>query len=760
MLREIVEYGKRQHGPKAEQGFLPKTVRWLLTFSSAGKYLGVVPLAEGPRSKGREFPKSPHLKFSGDTPMRQFLVDTAEYALMYGSVRQTDKLKIKHEYFLNLLREAASAEPILAKVADAIANDSVRAGICRDLEQQKAKPSDSVTFAEMRDGQPRIIVEQDTWHNWWRSSFRALFEKKGDAGKKGVIPVKASQVRCFITGDLVEPCPTHPKIKGLGGDVGGLVETTLIGFNKDAFCSYGLEQSANAAVGSQAAEEYAAALNKLIANQSHRLAGTKVVYWYVGDKLPEKEEDPVAELFGGMDFGGAEVENDPEAQPVNPKTAQAQATSRAGELLDAIRSGQRPELRNCQYRALTLSGNAGRVVVRDWMQGQFEELVKNVAAWFEDLRLMNLAGVDPIYSPTLEQMATCFLPPRGKTQKYTDWVKSVGKEREALWQCAVRGPQFPIPALLAGRVALAHNTHILNHRFIATNRDSSPRESQDKSYQPSLLYTRMALLKAYLNRYARAQNQGDYQVFPNLNVNHPRAAYQCGRLMAVLEMIQTEAQGEIGATIAQTHYATASARPIAALPRLETLTQHHLPKIKPPRLRNEYQRLLTEINGRIKDTIPRTFDLEDQCLFHLGYYHQRGFQPYAEPPRRHKTMNNGELVRSKSEVIVSNLLSLLGFKFEYEVELRINDHILLHPDFTIREKDNRFGKPIYIEHLGMMDNFTYRADWEDRQKLLMNAGILPLADGGGENGVLVTTEEKNGTINCEELVKTLKEIQG
>jgi hypothetical protein len=270
----------------------------------------------------------------------------------------------------------------------------------------------------------------------------------------------------------------------------------------------------------------------------------------------------------------------------------------------------------------------------------------------------------------------------------------------------------------------------------------------------------MALLKAYLNRYARAQNQGDYQVFPNLNVNHPRAAYQCGRLMAVLEMIQTEAQGEIGATIAQTHYATASARPIAALPRLETLTQHHLPKIKPPRLRNEYQRLLTEINGRIKDTIPRTFDLEDQCLFHLGYYHQRGFQPYAEPPRRHKTMNNGELVRSKSEVIVSNLLSLLGFKFEYEVELRINDHILLHPDFTIREKDNRFGKPIYIEHLGMMDNFTYRADWEDRQKLLMNAGILPLADGGGENGVLVTTEEKNGTINCEELVKTLKEIQG
>jgi CRISPR-associated protein Csd1 len=413
MLQEIVEYGKLQAGPPAEPGFLPKTVRWLLTFSSTGKYLGVVPLAEGPKSKGREFRQCPDARFTSSKEKRQFLVDTAEYALMYGSDKDQSKLKLKHNYFLRLLRDASCVEPFIGKVADAIANDSVRADICRELKLQKAKPTDSVTFAEMRDGQPRIIVEQNTWHEWWRHKFSSMSEKPVK-GKKPKSEVKTSQVRCFITGDLCVPCLTHPKIKGLG-DVGGRSDTTLISFKPDAFCSYRLKQSANAAVGTQAAEEYAAALNKLIANQSHRLAGAKVVYWYVGDKLPQKEEDPVAELFTGMDFGGAEVEGDPEPQAGNSKTAQAQATSRAGQLLDAIRSGQRPELRSCQYRALTLSGNAGRVVVRDWMQGQFEELVKNVDEWFDDLRLMNLGGRDPIYNPTLEQLATCVLPPRGKT---------------------------------------------------------------------------------------------------------------------------------------------------------------------------------------------------------------------------------------------------------------------------------------------------------------------------------------------------------
>ena len=159
MLHEIVEYGRR-NGITGETGFSHKTVRWLLTFNSKGEYLGI-----GEGHRGQESSKVPHLKFAGDTPMRQFLVDTAEYALMYGSAKPAAKLKVKHEYFLRLLRDAGGVEPILAKVADALADDSVRTRICHDLEQQKAKPTDNVTFAEIRGDDVRIIIKQDTWHN-------------------------------------------------------------------------------------------------------------------------------------------------------------------------------------------------------------------------------------------------------------------------------------------------------------------------------------------------------------------------------------------------------------------------------------------------------------------------------------------------------------------------------------------------------------------------------------------------------------------
>jgi len=234
----------------------------------------------------------------------------------------------------------------------------------------------------------------------------------------------------------------------------------------------------------------------------------------------------------------------------------------------------------------------------------------------------------------------------------------------------------------------------------------------------------------------------------------------------VLEMIQWLAQREVGATIAQTHYATAATRPIAALPRLETLTQHHIPKIKNFDLRKEYQRLLTEINLAIGDSVPRTFDLEDQCIFHLGYYHQRAFMPYQESPHKHVTLN-GDEVRSKSEVVVANILAFLDIKYEYEAKLCFKDHVIvpveqendrgvrtIKPDFTIRETPD--GRPVYIEHLGMMDNFAYRSDWEDRQKTLFNLGILPFEDGGGPKGTLVTTREQaNGAIDCRKLHATL-----
>jgi hypothetical protein len=103
----------------------------------------------------------------------------------------------------------------------------------------------------------------------------------------------------------------------------------------------------------------------------------------------------------------------------------------------------------------------------------------------------------------------------------------------------------------------------------------------------------------------------------------------------------------------------------------------------------------------------------------------------------HRTLND-EMVRSKSEVIVANTLRGLGIHYVYEQDLVMPDGSRRSPDFTIA----RLGKPtVYWEHLGMLDLHGYRADWEAKREWYASHGILPWTDGGGENGVLVWSEE-------------------
>jgi hypothetical protein len=103
----------------------------------------------------------------------------------------------------------------------------------------------------------------------------------------------------------------------------------------------------------------------------------------------------------------------------------------------------------------------------------------------------------------------------------------------------------------------------------------------------------------------------------------------------------------------------------------------------------------------------------------------------------HRTAN-GELVVSKSEVIIANTLHWLGVDYVYEQSLVMPDGSRRLPDFTV----TRLGQPtVYWEHLGMLNKAGYRADWEAKQRWYANHGVLPWTDGGGPNGILVWSTE-------------------
>jgi exodeoxyribonuclease V alpha subunit len=68
------------------------------------------------------------------------------------------------------------------------------------------------------------------------------------------------------------------------------------------------------------------------------------------------------------------------------------------------------------------------------------------------------------------------------------------------------------------------------------------------------------------------------------------------------------------------------------------------------------------------------------------------------------------MVRSKSEVIIANMLSEREIPFKYEVPLYASDGTFYLPDFTITWR----GEQWYWEHLGLLESERYRTHWEQK----------------------------------------------
>ena len=98
-------------------------------------------------------------------------------------------------------------------------------------------------------------------------------------------------------------------------------------------------------------------------------------------------------------------------------------------------------------------------------------------------------------------------------------------------------------------------------------------------------------------------------------------------------------------------------------------------------------------------------------------------------------------MRSKSELIIADKLHSAGIDYSYERRISLNG-VERYPDFVIEDDDS--GETWYWEHLGMMSVPAYRQRWEKKLAEYKAAGILPIEEGGGEAGNLITTEEYEG----------------
>lgn len=102
----------------------------------------------------------------------------------------------------------------------------------------------------------------------------------------------------------------------------------------------------------------------------------------------------------------------------------------------------------------------------------------------------------------------------------------------------------------------------------------------------------------------------------------------------------------------------------------------------------------------------------------------------------------GELMISKSEVLIANELQSAGIEYAYERPLVVSDGSRRYPDFTIEDAET--GNTWFWEHLGMKGDAEYDRKWGLKLQWYRDNGILPEAAGGGPNGILITTEEVGG----------------
>jgi CRISPR-associated protein Csd1 len=418
-------------------------------------------------------------------------------------------------------------------------------------------------------GQTSYVHQDPVVQEWWQ---RQQIEEK-----------EAPKGQCLITGSIAPISRLHqPKIKRVGDQA----ESLLVSFNDRAYESYGKEQSFNAPVSEDAAFRYATALNALLdgpKRNKHRfsLSDTTVVFW---TKEPTITEDIFVQFaaHGSIIYEKQEVQDEGLRQKIEL-------------FFKALREGKEAysEIEKTPNKTpffiLGLTGQAkGRIGVRFFYRDTISNLLDNLRHHYADMKIEQEYGENTKY-PDPEFLAlwqlldeTC---PRRNGKPDRDKIPPILSG--PLLRAVITGSQYP-EGLYRSVIRRIHADNIIN-------------------------YIRACIIKGYLTRNQRKE------VSMGLDLNRKEPAYLLGRLFAALEKTQFDALGEVGATIRDRFYSTASATPGAVFPRLLRTYQHHLAKMEKGKVGRE--KLVREIHEPLTD-YPAYLNLTDQGLFAIGYYHQ------------------------------------------------------------------------------------------------------------------------------------------
>ena len=567
ILHALTQYYQRKaesDGGVAPEGFENKEIPFIIVIDKQGKFIQLEDTRELKNKKkiARTFlvPKGLGRSGSKSYEVSNLLWDHYGYVLAYAGEKGQEQADKQHASFTANVNELKQALPDNAGVA------AVAAFLASTEEKSKVmQAANWAECAKVKGCNLSFRLVDEAVDLVCQSKAVQAYVNQANHAQSDNIPKGI----CLVTGKPAPIARLHNAVKGVNAKPAPFTSVNL-----SAFESYGKEQGFIFPVGEQAMFEYTTALNTLLASENRfRIGDVTAICW---SAKPTPLEKHLASLING---GG---KDNPDAHIDAVKS-----------LYKSLYNGKYTEPDGKEkFYLLGLSPNSARIVVRFWHETTVAALSESIAAWYGDLQMV-----------------------RGENSPYPEYMPLP----RLLGNLVLDGKMENLPSDLIAQITDA----ALNNRVLPVSLLQAALR-RNKAEQ-KITYGRASLLKAYINRAIRAGRLKNMkELTMSLDRNRQDIGYVLGRLFAVLEKTQAEANPGLNATIADRYFGSASSTPIAVFGTLMRLLPHHLNKL-------EFEGRAVQLQWEIRQILehcqrfPNHLNLEQQGLFAIGYYHETQF---------------------------------------------------------------------------------------------------------------------------------------
>lgn len=373
---------------------------------------------------------------------------------------------------------------------------------------------------------------------------------------------------CLITGKKMKPVNTTYSTFIIGGKS----NAKLVSFQvSSGYDSYGKKMGLNAPISEEAEFKYTTSLLSMLSKKSSNrfiIGDRTFLFW--ASKDDEAGISAEESLFNMLNV---KEQDNPNKGIDNVK-----------KVFESISSGLLKTSLDDKFYILGLAPNAARISVVYWSDLLLKEFAELILRHFKDMEIVDTRIEKKPYMGLRSMLGAITLG--GKSSDATPNLP------EAVVKSIFQGLPYPY-TLFAGCI----------RRIRA---------------EQSINITRAAIIKAYLNR-LNNNNQKNIEIM--LDKENTNQGYLCGRLFAVLDKIQGDANNQH--SIRERYMNSASATPAAVFATILNLSYHHLEKLNNEGRKVFFEKIKQEIVDKIDaDGFPTHLDLQDQGRFFVGFYHQ------------------------------------------------------------------------------------------------------------------------------------------